>query len=265
VNERQDAYGRMLLDHLEGRRSAEVVERDDGEVGVGIFGPAGYFAPLRRWLPIERRAMRFVRGRVLDAGCGAGRVALHLQKHGHDVVAIDVSPLAIEVCRRRGVRDARVLAFERIDESLGAIDTVVMMGNNFGLFGGEAKARRLLRRLHRLTSDRGRIVAESRDPYSTDDPSHLAYQERNRRRGRMPGQLRLRVRHRSYATPWFDYLIVSQDEMRALLEGTGWHVSRFLDGEEGLYVAVIEKDGAARRAAPDRRARGRAGRTARGG
>ena len=37
---------------------------------------------------------------------------------------------------------------EDLDDSLGRFDTVVMFMNNFGLFGNEAKARRLLRRLH---------------------------------------------------------------------------------------------------------------------
>jgi SAM-dependent methyltransferase len=241
LKEHEDAYGRLLLAYLEGDRvSREIAERDDGFITAGL-GPAVYFEPIRRWPAHQRRAMRFVRGRVLDVGAGAGRVALHLQERGHDVVAIDVSPLAIEVCRRRGVRDARVCPFERIDASLGSFDTVVMWGNNFGLFGDPAKAVRMLRRLDRLTTDRGRIVAESRYVYDTDDPEHLAYHERNRRRGRMAGQLRLRIRHRSYATPWFDYLIVSPQELVELLDGTGWHVSRLLDGDAGLYTAVIEK------------------------
>ena len=185
--------------------------------------------------------MRFVRGRVLDVGAGAGRVSFHLQERGHDVVAIDVSPGAIDVCKRRGVRDARVMRFEDVDASLGPIDTVVMFGNNFGLFAGPRKAATMLRRLHRLTTERGRIVAESRGVYDTDDPDHLAYHELNRRRGRMAGQLRLRVRHRLLATPWFDYLIVSQDEMRDLVAGSGWEITRLLPGESGTYAAVIEK------------------------
>ena len=240
MKEAEDAYGRLLLAYLEGDKgSKEIAERDDGFIAAGL-GPARYFDPFRRWPPHERRAMRFVRGRVLDVGAGAGRVSLHLQERGHEVVAIDISPLAVEVCRRRGVRDARVCSFEQVDEKLGAFDTVVMWGNNFGLFGGPAKAGRMLRRLHRLTNEGGRIVAESRDVYGTDDPDHLAYHERNRRRGRMPGQLRLRIRHRRYATPWFDYLIVSPEEMEELVAGTGWRVARFLEGDAGLYAAVIE-------------------------
>lgn len=132
--------------------------------------------------------MRLVRGRVLDVGCGAGRVALHLQQRGQEVVAIDVSPLAVEISRRRGVRDARVISVTEIDERVGPIDTIVMMGNNFGLFGSPRRARRLLRRFHSIGSDRKRIVAEVIDPHTTDDPDHLAYHERNRRRGRLAGK-----------------------------------------------------------------------------
>ena len=238
---RPDGYGELLLAHLEGEgRTREIVERDDGYIEA-TAGPQLYFEPFRRWPAHQRRAVRFMRGRVLDVGAGAGRVALELQDRGHEVVAVDVSPGAVEVCRRRGVRDARVVAFEDVDASIGPIDTVVMFGNNFGLFGGAAKARRMLRRLHRLTTPQGRIVAETRHTFSTDNPDHVDYHERNRKRGRMPGQLRLRVRFRLAATPWFDYLIVSPDELRELVAGSGWEVSRLIEGEAGIYVAVLDK------------------------
>lgn len=240
MKEHEDGYGQMLLAALEGRESVEICERDDGFVEANP-GPRLYFAPFRRWPAVHRRAMRSVRGRVLDVGCGAGRVCLHLQKRGLDVVGIDISPGAVEVCRRRGVRDARLCSIEDVNESLGQFDTIVMLGNNFGLFGSRAKAQRLLRRFHRLTSERGRIVAETRDVHQTDDPAHLAYQARNRRLGRMDGQIRLRVRHRLHATPWFDYLMVSPAELEELLAGTGWHLARTLDSCD-TYVAVIEKD-----------------------
>jgi SAM-dependent methyltransferase len=226
-----DAFGQMLLDGT----GPEIVERDDGFLGAAKLV---YFAPVAQWPAVERRALRWARGRVLDAGLGAGRAALELQRRGRSVVGIDVSPGAVEVARGRGVHDARLLAFEDLDASVGRFDTIVMFGNNFGLFGSPSKAQRLLRRLRPLAD---RIVAASNDPYATEDPAHLAYQERNRERGRMPGQLRLRVRYRDLIGPWFDYLIVSPDEMATILDGTQWGIRRLLEESgSGYYVAILE-------------------------
>jgi hypothetical protein len=46
-------------------------------------------------------------------------------------------------------------------------------------------------------------------------------------RGRLAGQIGLRVRYRVRRSEWFDYLRVSREEMQAILAGTGWRVVRF--------------------------------------
>ena len=58
----------------------------------------------------------------------------------------------------------------------------------------------------------------------------------------MPGELRIRVRYKTYKTPWFDYLLASPEEMEDILDGTGWHVARFFKGKSSGYCALIEKD-----------------------
>src|ERR1043166_856906 len=108
-----DGCGQLIYAHYKGRTSAEIIQRDDGWFGVSAGAPA-YFAPFERWPTVQRRAIPQVRGRVLDVGCGAGRVALYLQERGHDVVAIDISPLAVKTCRLRGVRDARVCSITSV-------------------------------------------------------------------------------------------------------------------------------------------------------
>jgi SAM-dependent methyltransferase len=240
LSRREDAYGQIVYDHYRGLPSAEIVERDDGWFDTSAGAPA-YFAPYREWPAHQRRAMRYVRGRVLDVGCGAGRVALHLQRRGHEVVGVDQSPLAVKVCRLRGVADARVLPIARVDRRLGVFDTIVMFGNNFGLFGGLRRARWLLKRFERLTSPEARIVAESRHPYMTAERDHRRYHRFNRSRGRLPGQLRLRIRRGLACTPWFDYLLVSPREMRSIVAGTGWRVARLLRSRGPMYVGVLEK------------------------
>lgn len=243
ITHANDAYGRELWAYQKEGRAQEIVERDDGFISASDW-PERYFADFNAWPAHERRSMRFVqRGRALDIGCGAGRASLYLQRRGLKVTAIDNSPLAIRLCRKRGVKDARVLAVEHIAR-LGpaAFDTVVMFGNNFGLFGSFARARRLLRRLHRLTSPDAVILAESLNPYLARVAAHLRYRRRNRERGRMGGQIRIRIRFEEFEGPWFDYLLVSPTEMKAILAGTGWRVREVLNSSEGpVYVAVLAK------------------------
>ena len=239
MRENQDAFGHALYDRLEGKDALHVVEREDGYVDV--LNPAGYFTAYKDWWEIEKRAMRFVRGRVLDIGCGAGRHSLHFQGKGLDVLGIDISPLAVEVCKLRGLRRAQVLSISQVSSKLGTFDTILMMGHNFGLFGSFEGARRLLGKFHRITHDRSRIVASVRDPYDTVNPIHLGYQERNRKRGRMSGQIRLRVRYKQYKEALYDYLFVSRDEMGEILEGTGWRATKFVAPESPSYGVIIEK------------------------
>lgn len=96
MDDRSDAFGRLLLDHLEGKDGRAVLEFVGGYVQPALEAEV-FFAPCPAWPAEEQAAMRFVRGRVLDLGCGAGRHALYLQERGHDVVAVDVSPGALEV------------------------------------------------------------------------------------------------------------------------------------------------------------------------
>ncbi len=194
-----DAFGQGVYDFYQGEPVVEIIERDDGYIGTSR-GAAGYFAPYSEWPLDEQKASQLAQGRVLDVGCGPGRVALYLQEQGHEVVGIDNSPLAIETARLCGVKNARVLSLTQISrKELGIFDTIVMFGNNFGLFGNPKRAKWLLRRFYGMTTADGRILAESRNIYARNKPEHLAYHERNRKRGRLPGQLRLRVRYKTIA------------------------------------------------------------------
>jgi SAM-dependent methyltransferase len=233
----EDAFGQLLLDHLAGHSREPRLERDDGRSGPALSAE-WFFAEHAEWPEAERDVFSDAGGRILDIGAGAGRHSLEAQRRGLEVVAIDISPGAVEVCRRRGVNDARVLALEDIDESLGAFDTVLMLCGNFGLVGSAEAANARLRMLNALTSVSGRILLDSIDPHVGAD---LAYQELNRARGRMVGQETIRIRYGTRVTPWYDLLMLSVAELEELIDGTGWRLARVVSDEPSEYYAVLEK------------------------
>jgi len=238
-----DAYGQMLLTQLKtGEEVCEIIEREDNFIDTGS-APGYYFIDYKHWLKAEKHAMKYVKGRVLDVGCGAGRHALYLQEKGFDVTGIDSSPGAVKVCRVRGLRRAIVRPFEDISKfKTASFDTVLMMGNNFGLFGSAKKGPPLLRELFRITSNNARIIAGSMNPYGTNNPAHLNYHKLNKKRGRMPGQIKFRIRFGTSISDWFDYLLVTPEEMGKLLNGTGWRIKKILGDAGHRYFAVIEKE-----------------------
>lgn len=235
-----DAWGAAVADLYRGGPDGRaVLERDDGFIEPVVLGLL--IAPPAEWPRFERAALRYARGRVLDVGCGAGRHALEMQRRGLEVVGIDTSPMTLTVARARGVRDVRRLGLAGVSPRLGVFDTVLLLGNNFGLLQDRDRGRRHLRRLTAITTDHARIIATTRDPYVTSVPDHLRYHRGNRARGRLGGQIRMRVRYRSLVDPWFDYLFVSPPELDVLLRGTGWEVRRSFGDARPHYAVVIAK------------------------
>ena len=238
-----DIFGRALVDWANGGTDPEFIERDDGLVEQGA-GRDLYLAKIRDWPSPERRALRFVRGRVVDVGCGAGRVALHLQKSGFDVVGVDASPLAVRATRFLGVKEAWCMSVDSLTARIARFDTIVLYGNNFGIFGTPQRLRKVLTDWARRARPGASILAESINPYCGGAPVlDRAHYRRNQQRGLLPGTVRLRTRYRDCAGPWFPWLFVSRSEMRMLLRDTGWHQTGISGGRPSEpYVAVLERD-----------------------
>jgi SAM-dependent methyltransferase len=219
----------------------EIIERDDGLINGA---PADhYLDEPDDWQPHDHRALRLCRGRVLDIGMGAGRTALELQRRGVAVTGLDTSRGAIEVARSRGVRDTVLATVDEYTRAAVRYDTFLMLGNNLGLLESRERAPVFLDALAALARPGARIIAHGTDPYGTSDPLHVAYHRLNRERGRLGGQLRLRLRYRQLGTDWFDYLVCSVEELESLVAGTRWRLNAVDDADRPYYLAVLELRG----------------------
>jgi SAM-dependent methyltransferase len=238
-----DAFGETLLAAMRaGARPgavSEIVERDDGFITA--VDAARYFRSPDQWAEPIRWGVERAGGRVLDAGAGAGQHALAAERAGCQVTCLDVSAGALAVARQRGAGRVVLGSVAQADTlfSPQSFDTVFLFGQNLALLGSPAAAGPVLRALHTVTRPGAVIIGDSRDP-SVDRDLHGDHYAFNESRGRWPGQLTLRVRRHQLATPWFDYLFCSPEQLAELARPHGWRLAE-VRGQAGPYVAVLQR------------------------
>ena len=234
--EAMEPYGRSLLDFFNGDRSAQVViHRDDGhadDLPAGIF-----FRDPSDFSPIEQEAVALCRGYVLDIGAGTGCHSLALQERGTRVLAIDVSPQALEILSKRGVEKCRhvdVFEFQG-----GPFDTLLLMMHGIGMVQNLTGLDHFLEHARTLLKPDGQLLFDSLDVRCTDNPVHLAYQQANRRAGRYFGQIRLRFEYQGQMGPPFGWLHVDPGTLAEHAVRLGWSCRVVRREENGDYLAQL--------------------------
>lgn len=116
--------------------------------------------------------------RILDAGCGVGRVADALARRGHHVVAVDADPELVAAAEVDHPGPTYAVAdLAALDLDGPRFDLVVCAGNVM-VFLAEGSERRVLERLRDHTVPGGRIVIgfrrESSYPYDQFDADVVA-------------------------------------------------------------------------------------------
>ncbi len=107
-------------------------------------GWAGWTVGEPQPVVVELERQGWLRGSVLDAGCGTGDNTVLLAGRGHDVVGIDFSDRAVELARRNAESHGVSVRFEAADalalDGAERFDTVVDSAL-FHVFGADDRAR----------------------------------------------------------------------------------------------------------------------------
>lgn len=230
--------------HTTGRADKLIVSSsmfDDDELPVPTL-----FRTPAQMNGLERRALQLAQngGRVLDVGAGAGCHALALQQAGADVTAIDISPLAVETMRERGVARARAADF--FDPSHaecigGGYGTVLMLMNGLGIAGRLDRLPRLFGRLDEVLAAGGCALADSSDlryVFEEEDGSFCPES------GRYYGEVDFRMTYGGVRGRRFNWLYVDFDTLAKAAAKAGFVASRVMRGEHYDYLCKLERAGA---------------------
>lgn len=231
-----DPMGAAILEYQKTGRAATLRVSssmfDDDEMPVPhLFRTADAMPPL------ERRALDMARGRTLDVGAGAGCHALALQEAGLEVAAIDISPLACEAMRLRGVHN--VACRNLFDEQLaGNYDTILLLMNGTGIAGHASRLGQLLLRLGQLLAPGGQVLVDSSDlkyVYDNGDGSFDLPQ------GRYYGEVDYLMTYRNVSGEPFDWLYADYGLLAAAAAGCGMKCNMVAEGKHYDYLAAITK------------------------
>jgi SAM-dependent methyltransferase len=234
-------HGAALLDYFNGKTDATVNvfshPKDWHAVPMNIF-----FRGPEEFLPFETLAVELAAargGRVLDIGAGSGCHALLLQERGLDVVGLDVVPEAVEIMKKRGLREAHCGEFFGFHAP--PFDSILLMMNGTVIIERLARLDPFLRHLRTLTKPDGQVLLTSSDLRLLGKPEELARHEEMRRAGRYFGEMDWQLEYQGVKGEPFTGLLVDPQTLADAAQAAAWNSEVLGITKEGYYLARLKR------------------------
>lgn len=185
--------------------------------------------------PLELSALQMACGKILDVGAGSGCHSLALQKMGKDVLAIDISPLSVDVMQDRGI-NARLINL--YDETLSErFDTLLFLMNGSGIIGTLQNMPRFFSRMKQLLNPQGMILMDSSDLrylYEDEDGSFVVDLA-----DEYYGQIDFRMKYRGVTGDCFNWLYVDFSTLSHYARQNGFNAELVAEGSHYDYLAKL--------------------------
>lgn len=232
----KDLFGKAMFDFQTNNSPEDIITEttisEEDEMSVDYL-----FRSYNEMPKIEQKALQLATGKILDVGCGAGSHSLSLQNDRNlEVTSIDISEKAIETCKLRGVKNAKVQNI--LDFEGEKFDTIILLMNGVGIFGKLENCNKYLSKLKSLLKEGGQILLDSSDIiYMFDEdedggkwiPSNNDYY----------GELVFNISYKGEKEEPFDWLYLDYNTLQNAAVANGLKCELILEGEHYDYLAKL--------------------------
>lgn len=229
----KDIFGSALLDYQNGNYTEDIITSTS--ISDEDVLPLDYLFRAYSEMPkLEQRALKLVKGSILDVGAGAGSHSLYLQKKGFSVKAIDSSKGAIEVCKLRGVQQAEL---RPLLEETSTFDTILLLMNGTGIFQTLLELPNYLMHLKSLLNSNGQILIDSSDikyMYLDDDGGYWHNANAN-----YYGELDYFLSYKNEKEAPMKWLYLDFNTLAIACASVDLNCEKVLDGEHFDYLAKL--------------------------
>jgi 2-polyprenyl-3-methyl-5-hydroxy-6-metoxy-1,4-benzoquinol methylase len=232
----KDLFGKAILDFQTNNSPEDLITEttisDEDEMSVAYL-----FRSYDEMPKMEQKALQLSKGRILDVGCGAGSHSVTLQNDRNlEVTSIDISANAIEACRLRGLKNAKVQDVMTLENE--KYDTILLLMNGAGMCGKLKNIPKFLLKLKSLLNPGGQILLDSSDIiYMFDDdedggkwiPSQKEYY----------GEIVFNITYKGEKEKPFDWMFIDYNTLQNAAFDNGLQCEMILEGEHYDYLAKL--------------------------
>lgn len=232
----KDLFGKAMFDFQTNNNPENIITEtsisEEDEMSVEYL-----FRSYNEMPKLEQKALQLTIGKTLDVGCGAGSHTLSLQNDRNiEVISIDISEKAIETCKLRGAKNARVQNI--LDFEGEKFDTILLLMNGTGIFGKLENCNTYLSKLKSLLNPEGQILIDSSDIiYMFDEdedggkwiPSTTDYY----------GELTFTISYKGEKEDTFDWLYLDYNTLQNTAIANGLKCELILEGSHYDYLAKL--------------------------
>lgn len=231
----KDIFGEAIKDFYNKRYREDIIVQapdfDDDCIPIPYL-----FRTYPEMPKIEQKALDLARGNVLDVGCGAGSHSLYIQQEKElTVTAIDISEGAIEICKKRGVKNAKVQNIYHLKEI--QYDTLLFLMNGSGIIGKLSNIDLFFTQIKNLLKPEGQILLDSSDIsylFTQEDGSFWVDASAG-----YYGEMQYKLRYKKQTSDWFDWLYIDYNTLQHAANANGFLCELILQGENNEYLAKL--------------------------
>lgn len=229
----KDIIGHALLDYYHGNYTEDIITEtnisEDDELPLPYL-----FRSFKEMPKVEQEALKLANGKILDVGCGAGIHSLYLQNKGFDIMAVDISKGAVEVCKLQGLKKVKNLDVLQVNQK--KFDTILLLMNGTGIFQNLEKVPEYLQHLKSLLNDSGQILIDSSDLKYMFDKDDEAMNAEG-----YYGELEYSMRYKGEQSDLFSWLYLDEITFKNACISNGFNFEIVTRGENYDYLARLTK------------------------
>jgi SAM-dependent methyltransferase len=234
LNNGNDPMGAAIYDYHKSGKAGQLIVHssmfEDDEIPVETL-----FREFKDMPVLEQKALKRASGRILDVGAGSGCHSLALKGMGKDCLAIDISPLSVEVMKERGINARLVNLYdESFDEKF---DTILILMNGTGIIGRLENMPAFFARMKQILAPGGRLILDSSDLrylYEDEDGSLMIDLA-----DEYYGLLDYQMEYKGIVGESFDWLYVDFETLTFYAEQNGFKAELIAEGEHYDYLAAL--------------------------